>query len=89
MGVLATSPEAFAVPVTRAEVAGDHNAREALLDRVMGPGRTKKASERLREGQFPAVALVSHLGPASGDGSDVVRQGLRAWTGYAFGTSGS
>ena len=36
---------------------GDGAAREALLDSVMGPGRIRKTSQRLREGREPAPGL--------------------------------
>ncbi len=41
------------------EVPGDTGAREALLDRAMGPGRFAKTSERLRRGRLPVLALVA------------------------------
>ena len=34
-----------------AEKAADVPAREALLDRAMGPGRRRKSSEKLRRGR--------------------------------------
>lgn len=42
----------------------DVAAREALLDRAMGPKRRKKSSEKLRRGRLPAegLALVAHDG---------------------------
>lgn len=36
----------------------ERGAREVLLDRVMGPGRKRKASERLRRGRLPAEGLA-------------------------------
>jgi len=39
------------------EPAGIVAAREALLDRVFGPGRLAKTSQRLRDGQVPAPGL--------------------------------
>jgi predicted N-acetyltransferase YhbS len=39
------------------EKALDIYAREALLDRAMGPGRKRKASEKLRRGRLPAEGL--------------------------------
>src|SRR5690242_6976768 len=36
------------------EGAGDVAAREALLDRAMGPKRRKKSSEKLRRGRRPS-----------------------------------
>lgn len=41
------------------EAPGEAGAREALLDRVFGPARFTKASERLREGRLPALALAA------------------------------
>ena len=41
------------------EAPGDAGAREALLDRAMGPGRFAKTSERLRRGRSPVLALVA------------------------------
>ena len=40
------------------ETSADVHAREALLDRAMGPGRRLKTSERLREGNTPAAGLA-------------------------------
>jgi predicted N-acetyltransferase YhbS len=39
------------------ESAADVAAREALLDRAMGPGRKRKSSEKLRRGRLPAEGL--------------------------------
>jgi predicted N-acetyltransferase YhbS len=41
------------------EALEEAGAREALLDRAMGPGRFAKTSERLREGRLPVLALVA------------------------------
>ncbi len=41
-----------------AETDGDVPAREALLDRAMGPGRKRKSSEKLRRGRRPAEGLA-------------------------------
>ena len=41
-----------------AEAVADIAAREALLDRAMGPGRKKKSSEKLRRGRRPSVGLA-------------------------------
>jgi predicted N-acetyltransferase YhbS len=46
----------------RHERAGEVVAREALLDLSYGPGRFAKASERLREGRLPELALVAAEG---------------------------
>jgi predicted N-acetyltransferase YhbS len=40
------------------EKAGDVYAREALLDRAMGPKRKRKSSEKLRRGRLPAEGLA-------------------------------
>ena len=40
------------------EGAGDAAAREALLDRAMGPKRKKKSSEKLRRGRRPSEGLA-------------------------------
>lgn len=44
--------------VIRDERATDVAAREALLDRAMGPGRFAKSSEILRSGRLPAEGLA-------------------------------
>ena len=36
------------------EAEGDVQAREAMLDRAMGPGRRRKSSEKLRRGRLPS-----------------------------------
>jgi predicted N-acetyltransferase YhbS len=41
-----------------AETAVDIPAREALLDRAMGPKRRKKSSEKLRRGRRPSEGLA-------------------------------
>ena len=41
-----------------AETAADAAAREALLDRAMGPGRKRKSSEKLRRGRKPSEGLA-------------------------------
>ena len=43
--------------IIRSERASDVEAREALLDEAFGEARTRKASERLREGRLPAEGL--------------------------------
>ena len=45
----------------RAETPGDHPAIDILIDRVFGPGRYSKVSERLREGNtpIPGVGMVA------------------------------
>ena len=49
------SVDAFAIT---AETAADVAAREALLDRAMGPGRKRKSSEKLRRGRKPSEGLA-------------------------------
>lgn len=46
-------------PVIRAERSGDAVARERLLDAAMGVDRRSKTSERLREGNSAAIALIA------------------------------
>lgn len=41
-----------------AELDTDIAAREALLDRAMGPSRTRKSSEKLRRGRRPSEGLA-------------------------------
>lgn len=41
-----------------AELPADAAAREALLDRAMGPGRKRKSSEKLRRGRRQAEGLA-------------------------------
>ena len=57
MTVQAVLQHAQAVEVL-AEQACDVPAREALLDRAMGPRRKKKSSEKLRRGRRPAEGLA-------------------------------
>ena len=58
-----------------AEQPDDLAAREALLDRAMGPGRKKKSSETLRRGRRPSegLAFVAH------DGQGYVVGTVRLW----------
>jgi predicted N-acetyltransferase YhbS len=49
------SVKAFAIA---AETAADIPAREALLERAMGPGRKRKSSEQLRRGRKPSEGLA-------------------------------
>src|SRR5690606_12331807 len=44
--------------VISAERVDDVMAREALLDRAMGPGRRRKSSEKLRRGRRPSEGLA-------------------------------
>ena len=54
---------AFAIT---AETAADASAREALLDRAMGPGRKRKSSEKLRRGRKPSEGLAFAARAADG-----------------------
>jgi predicted N-acetyltransferase YhbS len=54
------------------EAPGQSGAREALLDRVFGPARFARTSERLRQGRLPELAL------AAADGGELVGT-LRLW----------
>lgn len=61
MAAVLDSVRAFFAPSTFSidyENAGDVVARENLLDRAMGAGRTKKSSEKLRRGYVPADGLA-------------------------------
>ncbi len=50
-------PSAIAITI-EAETPRDAAAREALLDRAMGPGRRRKSSEKIRRGRLPAEGLA-------------------------------
>ncbi|MBN9242968.1 MAG: N-acetyltransferase [Mesorhizobium sp.] len=52
--------------IITAETAADIAAREALLDRAMGPGRKKKSSEKLRRGRRPSEGLAFIARDAAG-----------------------
>lgn len=56
-----------------AETAADVAAREALLDRTMGPKRRKKSSEKLRRGRRPSEGLAFVARDASGGVAGTVR----------------
>ena len=69
LGALTRTPEDNAVTalhviqpvpafVIEAEQPRDVAAREALLDRAMGPGRKRKSSEKLRRGRKPSEGLA-------------------------------
>lgn len=58
MAALLELPGRCDAPAIEAETAGDAAAREALLDRVMGPSRRTKSSESLRRGHVPAEGLA-------------------------------
>ncbi|RWC42003.1 MAG: N-acetyltransferase [Mesorhizobium sp.] len=59
--------------VITAETAADVSAREALLDRAMGPKRRKKSSEKLRRGRRPSEGLAFIARDASGGVTGTVR----------------
>ncbi|MDH4990987.1 N-acetyltransferase [Aquamicrobium lusatiense] len=61
---------AFAI---EAERPADKAAREALLDRAMGPGRKRKSSEALRRGRLPAEGLALVARSAGGPVLGTVR----------------
>lgn len=52
--------------IITAEAAADVAAREALLDRAMGPMRRKKSSEKLRRGRRPSEGLAFVARDAAG-----------------------
>lgn len=62
----AAIPEAALQPAIVAEAPADAAAREALLDRAMGPGRRRKSSEKLRRGRKPAEGLAFVARDAAG-----------------------
>ncbi|MBB6467252.1 putative N-acetyltransferase YhbS [Aminobacter lissarensis] len=64
-----TSPDIVIVAENLADVA----AREALLDRAMGPKRRKKSSEKLRRGRRPSEGLALIARNAEGSAIGTVR----------------
>lgn len=56
-----------------AETAADAAAREAMLDRAMGPGRKRKSSEKLRRGRKPSEGLALVARDADGRLAGTVR----------------
>lgn len=52
------APDEGGTYVISAERVDDVMAREALLDRAMGPGRRRKSSEKLRRGRRPSEGLA-------------------------------
>jgi predicted N-acetyltransferase YhbS len=56
-----------------AEAAGEVAARDALLDRAMGPRWKKKSSEKLRRGRLPAEGLAFVARDAAGNVVGTVR----------------
>src|SRR5690242_9421951 len=59
--------------VITAETDADIAAREALLDRAMGPGRKRKSSEKLRRGRRPSEGLAFVARDATGTVVGTVR----------------
>ncbi len=57
MTTLPAIQPAFAFTI-EAETHRDVAAREALLDRAMGPGRRRKSSEKIRRGRLPSQGLA-------------------------------
>ena len=58
-----------------AETGADVAAREALLDRAMGPARRRKSSEKLRRGRRPSEGLAF----VARDGEGAVIGTVRLW----------
>jgi predicted N-acetyltransferase YhbS len=58
MDIAKIVPAAMPAFVITAETDADRAAREALLDRAMGPGRKRKSSEKLRRGRRPSEGLA-------------------------------
>lgn len=63
IAIPAAEPAPFAIGL---EAASDVLAREALLDRAMGPNRRRKSSEKLRRGRLPSAGLAFAARDASG-----------------------
>jgi len=68
-----------------AETAADIPARDALLDRAMGPNWRKKASEKLRRGRVPSEGLAFVARDLKGD----IVGTVRLWDVAANGLHGS
>ncbi|QPC85417.1 GNAT family N-acetyltransferase [Mesorhizobium sp. NBSH29] len=65
---------AFEPQITIAcELPADIAAREALLDRAMGPKRRRKSSEKLRRGRLPSAGLAFAAHDADGSLVGTVR----------------
>jgi predicted N-acetyltransferase YhbS len=69
--------------VITAETDADIPAREALLDRAMGPKRKRKSSEKLRRGRRPSEGLAFVARDAAG----MMLGTVRLWD-VAFGEGG-
>lgn len=59
--------------VVETETSADIVAREALLDRAMGPDRRRKSSEKIRRGRLPAEGLALVARDAEGQLVGTVR----------------
>lgn len=70
--------------IVTAETVADIAAREALLDRAMGPGWQRKSSEKLRRGRMPAPGLAF----AARDGAGLLVGTVRLWC-VALGKGGA
>lgn len=79
-----TLPDVSPAFIITAESAGDVPAREALLDRAMGPGRRRKSSEKLRRGRRPAEGLAF----VARDESGAIVGTVRLWN-VSLGEGGS
>src|SRR4051812_30704052 len=74
--MIASAPVFAALPVDPvaapvfhigAEARGEASVRDALLDRAMGPGRRRKASEAIRRGRLAAEGLALVARSQAGD----------------------
>ena len=65
------------------EAERDVAAREAMLDRAMGPGRRRKSSEKLRRGRLPSPGLAF----VARNGAGQVVGSVRLWDVAAGGKS--
>ncbi|MDC7786290.1 N-acetyltransferase [Rhodoplanes sp. TEM] len=72
----------------RPERPADVPAREALLDRAMGPCRFTKGSERLRAGNLPAAGLALVAVASGPDGRERLVGTVRLWPVSAGGRDG-
>lgn len=68
-----TACQSAAIVSIMSEQPADFYAREALLDRAMGPGRRRKSSEKLRRGRRPAEGLAFVAKDAAGSLIGTVR----------------
>jgi predicted N-acetyltransferase YhbS len=66
MDIAKIAPAESPAFVITTETVADVAAREALLDRAMGPKRKKKSSEKLRRGRRPSEGLAFVVRDATG-----------------------